>query len=609
MMIGTFKKSTYAGVARQFLSVLIVLLVVFLGFAFKAIAEDNKKPALETGSTQSTDGQNSRQSEVKESLKDPVPPATPNPDMAIRPASDDTCGQFIFDASGSFDPDSPSLYYQWDFGDGHLSSEPVVRHTYEKSGQFDVMLTLSDNMSFSKGSTKESSETISVHVPPRAAFYTPSQVCADEEVNFIADLLDPTQKQNPEELTFTWDFGDGTIAQGRTLRRKFSGGNYDVILMVDDNQNTNCSKNQITHNIHVNEPPVADAGEDIVRTCISSKKELTVHFDASGSYDMDKDPLTYLWDFGDGTMSREPKPTHTYGKSGRYEPILTVMDNSNLHCRKNQDKLLVHLLRAPKAVAGPDLAVCVGEPVNFDGTPSFAEDIEVLFSKWEFGDGKKQRGLKVQHTYDRVGQYEVSLIVEYALSRNCPSSTAKLNVHVNARPFVQLKPVPTTSCVGKEIFFDASDSGDPDGNPLEYFWSFGDGTILKGGPQTSHRYRKGGAYDVKVAVDDNQNSECSSIADSIQVKVNSPPVADPGKNAACCVGEFALFDASGSYDADGDPLKYYWEFGDGTMAYQSLITHAYDKSGEYRIFLTVDDESGTDCSIAVSQYVTTIRYR
>ena len=38
--------------------------------------------------------------------------------------------------------------------------------------------------------------------------------------------------------------------------------------------------------------------------------------------------LTYLWDFGDGTTSNQPFPSHTYATPGRYAVCLTVSDGA-----------------------------------------------------------------------------------------------------------------------------------------------------------------------------------------------------------------------------------------------------------------------------------------
>ncbi|MBL0044000.1 MAG: T9SS type A sorting domain-containing protein [Flavobacteriales bacterium] len=45
--------------------------------------------------------------------------------------------------------------------------------------------------------------------------------------------------------------------------------------------------------------------------------------------------FTYAWDFGDGTSSTEPYPTHTYSGNGPYLLCLTIADNSgctSVHC-------------------------------------------------------------------------------------------------------------------------------------------------------------------------------------------------------------------------------------------------------------------------------------
>src|SRR5262249_59290800 len=54
-----------------------------------------------------------------------------------------------------------------------------------------------------------------------------------------------------------------------------------------------------------------------------------VTFDGSGSSDPDGDPLTYLWDFGDGTQATGPTATHVYADNGSYLAALIVSDGAN----------------------------------------------------------------------------------------------------------------------------------------------------------------------------------------------------------------------------------------------------------------------------------------
>jgi len=56
-------------------------------------------------------------------------------------------------------------------------------------------------------------------------------------------------------------------------------------------------------------------------------------------------------------------------------------------------------------------------------------------------------------------------------------------------------------------------------------------------------------------------------------------------------GEALTFTASAT-DADGDALRYHWDFGDGATATGALVEHAYASAGSYTAVVTVTD--GTD---------------
>lgn len=73
------------------------------------------------------------------------------------------------------------------------------------------------------------------------------------------------------------------------------------------------------------EIPVADidVDENVVYASIS------VHFDASGSYDPDGTIKTHEWDFQDGSTDYGEVVSHAFEDEGTYEVVLTVTDNDD----------------------------------------------------------------------------------------------------------------------------------------------------------------------------------------------------------------------------------------------------------------------------------------
>jgi len=58
------------------------------------------------------------------------------------------------------------------------------------------------------------------------------------------------------------------------------------------------------------------------------------------------------------------------------------------------------------------------------------------------------------------------------------------------------------------------------------------------------------------------------------------------------------FNASSSYDPDGNITKYDWDFGDGAKASGDVVTHAYSPAGDYTVILTVTDNEGAKNSMS-----------
>jgi PKD repeat protein len=521
-----------------------------------------------------------------------------------QPITSSRCNVFTFDATGSYDPDNQDIAITWTFGDGHQSNESVVTHTYEQAGEYPVALCITDN-STKTCNTSSVVQLVKAIIPPQVTFESPTMACIHQEILF--DSSASTSVSN-KKLNFQWDFGDGTNTQThnpKVLKTYAQAGRYRVLLNASDGSHSVCASGTLEKEILINTPPIADAGPDVIQRCVTEGNSVTIDFDASQSSDSNQDKLIYHWDFGDGNQSQGAKVSHTYSTISYYDVKLVVRDSSALTCNTSADFISVKIDKAPQANAGEEIAACAGDMIDFDGSNSYVEKKGTLSGQWDFGDGHFSTNLKTTHHYDRPGSYDAHLTVKSDLNPSCPSSKATRKVHINSVPQIVLKTA-EAGCVGNILSFDASASTDPDGDPINFYWSFGDGHILKGGPLTTHQYTQGGTYTVTLIADDMKGTSCSTATVNRIIKINSPPVANAGRKEPCCTNEVSEFDASASMDPDGDKLNYFWEFGDGTQEKGAKITHTYTQGGTYQITLMVDDNSGTSCSQAMDTYTVSV---
>ena len=79
--------------------------------------------------------------------------------------------------------------------------------------------------------------------------------------------------------------------------------------------------------------------------------------------------------------------------------------------------------------------------------------------------------------------------------------------------------------------------------------------------------------------------------------LNQPPIASFTANLR--IGTVPLeiyFDASNSYDPDGNIISYAWDFKDGNIGSGETINHTFSSSGSYKVGLTVTDNKGVTSS-------------
>jgi glucose/arabinose dehydrogenase len=120
--------------------------------------------------------------------------------------------------------------------------------------------------------------------------------------------------------------------------------------------------------------PIADVAADPPYS-----STLTINLDGSGSSDPDGDtPLTYIWNFGDGTTAETTTPTtpHTYATAGKYTVTLTVRDSQGATSRPDTVEVFPGNTPPEPQIESPaaDALFTVGETLTLRGSATDPQD-------------------------------------------------------------------------------------------------------------------------------------------------------------------------------------------------------------------------------------------
>ncbi len=229
--------------------------------------------------------------------------------------------------------DNDLLNIYWDFGPGPLHEGRDVEYTYSGVGTYEVYAFIFHNGSEYRDSisieiVEQSSPMGEVRiVSPESGTYW----AVDSPIGFEGLGFDDQGRA----LKLKWDFGDDNYDDENvttTTHTYLEPGNYSVTLVgIPTEVGYDFSDSdmvwiyvldeetyQNVHNVS-NHRPIAVANYQL--------SNLTVQFDGSGSFDIDNDPLTYVWDFGDGSSGSGVVSEHVYGEGGAYVATLYVYDD------------------------------------------------------------------------------------------------------------------------------------------------------------------------------------------------------------------------------------------------------------------------------------------
>lgn len=210
------------------------------------------------------------------------------------------------------------LTYAWSYGDGTTGNTPAFysTHHYASAGTYHICLTITNSF---LTCTSTFCDTINI-----TNCYAGFTYVADTASNGVTFTSTSSGTQN----TYHWTFGDGTSSSSQNPYHVYSAaGSYTACLTISSTVDTTCN-NTICQNITAG--IVCNAMFYVIHDTVNIYNYNVYNYASSNGT-----IISYLWDFGDGTTSTLPYPSHTYANSTPVLLCLTITSGNGCtatHC-------------------------------------------------------------------------------------------------------------------------------------------------------------------------------------------------------------------------------------------------------------------------------------
>jgi hypothetical protein len=458
-----------------------------------------------------------------------------------------------FDGSGSYDPDGFVQYYYYEYGNGQNSgwvSGNFIYYAYPQIGVYYAKLKVRDN----SGAESGWSTTVMINVtqqqqtnrPPHvdSISLTPQNPTPQDDITCAVVVSDPDA--NLREVRFEWYKNEVRI---RTYVQSVSGGSARASDTLVAGQ--------------------GQAGDTI--KCVATARDLGGLINSAQASVVIRQQQTNRPPVVSSVLITPRQPT--------------PMDN--LICTaqvsdpdSNLDYIAFKWYRNNELVRTINKGVSGGSATESDTLPyTYLRENDVIRCD--------------ARVYDTQGAYADGY-----------DSVTVGSGQTNQPPVAVLWADPVNVQRGYNVRFDGSQSYDPDGTVVSYYFDYGNGqnSGWVSGNFIYYAYPQIGVYYAKLKVRDNSGAE-SGWSASVRIDVyeqqqNQLPVAvltaqptnvRPYMNVK--------FDGSGSYDPDGVVTIYYFDYGDGQNSgwtQNSYVYHSYQQVGTYFAKLKVKDNRGAE---------------
>lgn len=385
--------------------------------------------------------------------------------------------------------------------------------------------------------------------------------------------------------TFTFDYGDGTAYTGTTLPQQFvrtytTNGlkslslslSNDSMLPVYHFQTVQSAIPGCSLNVSVN-----NTGGLMPDSVASYTSIVTGQ---SG-------PISYQWQFNDGSISNLANPTVTFQANGAYFPMLTVIENAS--CAASYDVAIDAFSVVAVNIFNYSISVnqSPGGAVSFT-LNNAGPGLDIF---WQLSPQHWEANKIYTSDVFYNGTYSVTATVLFF-----GTLTAQTVITVTDNPCSMVPSISYTNIGSGQIAFTASA---PTSTNSVFLWDFDDGdSSVQFNP--IHTYTSAGSYWVKLTETDTTSHGQCFMNTSENVTITGIPCLP--------VSSFVMYTVSpqnyvliNTYPHNISSLLFDW--GDGATSNFLWGSHTYSAAGVYSICMTVTAACGSSTMSCVNQFL------
>ena len=351
---------------------------------------------------------------------------------------------------------------------------------------------------------------------------------------------------------------------------------------------------------------------------------MSYQYSTSADDPREGDQVKYTFDWGDGTSTSDTGFVNSGDTAGVIHEWTTAGSHqvkakaTDIHGAESgwSDALTVFVNTPPNAPIAPsgDSLVLLGTTHVYctSATDPDGDQVKYTFD-WGDGSGTSDTGFVnsgdtacIIHPWNNAGTWQVRAKATDIHGLESSLSSA-LIVLVNRPPNIPATPTGPTLGLPRTSYSYCTSATDPDGDPVQYTFDWGDGksnmtNLVNSGAIAcaSHKWDKAGIYQIKAYATDSRGTS-SGWSSSLSILIDTPPntpTTPVGPNLGKPGRTYSY--STSATDPDGDLVQYTFDWSDGKSNTTYFVnsgttlsqSHKWTSAGVYQVkALATDNRS------------------